>query len=777
VQASNKLYSLVIYLILALAIIIAFEQVCRNQFVGYDDDVYVTENPQVKGGITRESVIWAFTTAHSANWHPLTWLSHMLDCDFFELNPLGHHLSSLLFHIANTLLLFWVLKRMTGALWRSAFVAAAFALHPLHVESVAWVAERKDVLSGFFWMLTMAAYIRYAERPGLGRYVLVFLFLCLGLMAKPMLVTLPFVLLLLDYWPLGRFQWSRQDSLKALSKSSVNVGVQGMPASRLVAEKIPLFVLSSVSSVVTFLVQRSSGVVVQIEKLSLNARIANTLVSYIKYIGKMIYPRRLAVLYPHPGHSLPLWQPMVCFMVLAVVSAGIIYAARRRRYLVVGWLWYVGTLVPVIGLVQVGMQAMADRYTYLPIIGLFIIIAWGASELFGRWRLQKIVLGISAGIVLAVLLICTRVQVRYWHNDFTLYGHTLAVTRNNYTIHYNLGVALKSKGRVDEAISHYRKALQFKPNYADVHNNLGVALKSKGEVDEAISHYRKALQFEPGHASAHYNLGITLQLQGKLDEAISHYRKALQSKPDYANAHNNLGVALKSQDKLDEAISHYRKALQFEPDHASAHNNLGVALQLQGELEESVKHYRKAVQFNPQGYVALKNLGIVLVDQGKCQEAIKHLNEALRVKPDKPEAHHYLALAYAQLGKYNLAITHWTEAVKLKPDFADALKSLAWTLASQENPKFRNPDEAIRLAMRCCELTEFKKPVFLDTLAVAYAAAGRFDQALETAQKALNLAQSAGKKDLAQDIRSRLELYKTAQPYRETAPAQDKTRP
>ena len=370
----DRLHVLLIYVVLALATSIAFEQVRHNEFVHYDDYDYVVENQQVRAGITCQSIVWAFTAFQKDNWHPLTWISHMLDCELFELNPAGHHLSGLLFHVANTLLLFAVLKKMTGAVWASGFVAAAFALHPLHVESVAWVAERKDVLSGFFWMLTMAAYVRYAERPSVGKYLLVVLSLALGLMAKPMLVTLPFVLLLLDFWPLRRLQLRSQDTNQALpeSKSAIKDGY-AISLRGSILEKIPLFVLVAASSVITYIAQQSERAMAPMWDLTLGSRLANSFVSYVMYIGKMVYPSRLAILYPHPRGNLPLWQAVVCSLILITISVVVIRIVRRG-YLVVGWLWYMGTLVPVIGLVQVGSQAIADRYTYLPSNGIIVMV-------------------------------------------------------------------------------------------------------------------------------------------------------------------------------------------------------------------------------------------------------------------------------------------------------------------------------------------------------------------------------------------------------------------
>ncbi len=545
----NKKHVLLICVALSLATIIAYEQVRLNGFVNYDDPAYVTGNSHVNGGITLESIVWVFTNNHVGNWHPLTGLSHILDCELFGLNPLWHHLTSLLFHILNTLLLFWVLKRMTGEVWASAFVAAAFAIHPLHVESVAWVAERKDVLSGFFWMLTMAAYIRYAKQPDIRRYLLVGLVFCLALMAKPMVVTLPFVLLLLDYWPLGRLQWewrsgpaaSRLRSKPAGPSKSVNVGYPRATAWRLVGEKIPLFTLVVISSVVTFIVQKSAGAVPGRQVFSPTIRIANSLISYLAYIGKMVWPSRLAIYYPHPSYMLEMWRAAVAALLLLGISIWVIRLARSRRYLLVGWLWYVITLVPVIGLVQVGGQAMADRYTYLPSIGIFIMVAWGAAEVLApaasiceakrRGRYRKIGLGISAGLLLAVLLICTRMQVRYWQNDFTLFGHALEVTENN----------------------------------ARMHNYYGVALRENGRFEEAITHFDESLQINPGYSRARYNKGRVFLEQWKLDEAIASFTEVLRAEPDWPEVHNYLGLAYARKDRFVQAIKHFKAVLRSRP--------------------------------------------------------------------------------------------------------------------------------------------------------------------------------------------------------------------
>ncbi len=531
---SSRRYILILLISLSLIVVTlaAFEQLRNHTFLNFDDDVYITKNRNVQSGLTLEGVIWAFTTTHASNWHPLTWLSHMLDCQLYGLNPSGHHLTNLVFHIASTLLLFLVLERMTGALWRSSFVAALFALHPLHVESVAWVAERKDVLSTFFWMLTMWTYVHYVERPGFNRYLLVLLFFILGLLSKPMLVTLPFVLLLLDYWPLGRFQFGQSsgDSNPPINKLKNPSDLRGV-AFHLVLEKVPFFALTAISIFLTIFAQQRGGALSSLELFPLGIRIANALVSYINYIGKMVWPYHMAILHPYPD-ILPMWHIAGAGLLLTCISVLVIYTAHKRPYLAVGWFWYLGTLVPVIGLVQVGLQAMADRYTYVPLIGLFIMIAKGAPDILKDWHYRRIVLGVSVGLILSIFMIVTRLQVQYWHDSITLFKHTLSVTANNFQIHNNLGVALADQGKNHEAIAHFKEALRIKPDFVEAHSNLGIALARQGKIEEAMVHYAEALRIKPDYAEAHYNLGVTLAGQGKIQEAIAHFAEALRIKPD-----------------------------------------------------------------------------------------------------------------------------------------------------------------------------------------------------------------------------------------------------
>ena len=519
-----------------------YSPVFRSEFINFDDDLYVTDNPHVNKGLTAQGLAWAFNVGYAGNWHPLTWISHMLDYQLYGGDSAGHHATSLFFHLTNTILMFLVLKRMLGSVGKSAFVAGLFALHPLHVESVAWVAERKDVLSALFWILTMGAYVLYAERPSRGRYIAVIALFALGLMAKPMLITLPIVLLLLDYWPLGRME------------------KVGLP--RLVKEKIPLLALSALSCVVTLIAQHREGFVVETGDISPGIRAANAVVAYAAYIGKMIIPRNLACFYPHPEGSLAAWQVVGSASFLIAMTFLAIHHGRKRRYLAVGWLWYVITLIPVIGLVQVGRQAMADRYTYVPLIGLFLIVAFGVADLF---RNRDRTLATVRVAIMILLIILTSRQVGYWQNNHTLYEHALKVTRNNCLAHINLGQALQDEGRFDEAVDHIRESLRLKGTGRE-HFSLGSMMIKLGRSREAEEEFRLAISLNPEQAMAHLGLGRALEAQGKLDVAMSEYRKAIIGDPDMPNAYYNLGKALEKQGDRDDATEQYRKALDADPE-------------------------------------------------------------------------------------------------------------------------------------------------------------------------------------------------------------------
>lgn len=642
--------------LLSVVVFTAYWQVLGHDFVVYfDDGEYVTENMHVIGGPTWDSIKWAFTSFHSANWHPLTWISHMVDCRLYGMNATGHHLTNLLFHAANTILLFLVLTAMTGYFWRSAFVAALFAVHPAHVESVAWIAERKDVLSTFFWLLTMAAYFAYTRRPGLGRYFVVVLALAHGLISKPMLVTLPFVLLVLDYWPLKRFD---QRSFRLL-----------------VVEKVPLFILSAMSAAITCIAQARGGAVGSFDEYSLGVRIANALTAYVGYVLKMLWPANLTAFYPHPGGDLPVWQVAASAIALAGLCLLVIRYGRRNPYLTVGFLWYVGTLIPVIGLMQVGGQAMADRYTYIPLIGLFIIAAWGIPEfLKGRGR---VLIPAAACVITGVLATLTYAQTAVWKDSETLFKHALRINPDNYAAHDALGLALIAQERFEEAETHFREALSLAPWYIMGRNNLGVAVASQGRLEEAISEYRTVLEADPSMDRAHYNLGMTLTMAERLDEAIFHYQEAIRLAPNNPEAYNNLGNIYASQGRLEEAVKEYEKALEINRAMTEARTSLASALQRMGKAEEAARESQQAMESDPQSAAAQYNLGVSLQEQDRLDEAIAAYRQAIRIQPGFAQAHNNLALAYFEKGDYRQA---WREVLLCReyglephPQFIQAL--------------------------------------------------------------------------------------------------------
>jgi tetratricopeptide (TPR) repeat protein len=663
-------------LCLALAAITfaVFGQTLAHGFLNFDDSGYVYENPVVVRGLTFNGVVWAFTQAQSANWFPLTWLSHMLDCQLYGLRPAGHHLTNVLLHTATVILLFLFLRAMTGALWRSAFVAAVFAIHPLRVESVAWVAERKDVLSGLFFMLTIGAYVRYARRPwSPTRYGLVVFLFAMGLMCKPMLVTLPIVLLLLDYWPLQRVE----------------------SAGRLVLEKLPLLGLSAAVSLATLLAQHGS--IQSTGSFSLPARLANALAGCMIYLRQMIYPAGLAPFYPYPLNGLPAWEVMLAGALLAGLSAIALGRRRKQPWLFIGWLWYLVMLLPVIGVIQVGDQSHADRYTYLPQIGIYVALAWMAAEWGANRRLGRVAMGgLMAGMV-GVLTVVAWKQAAYWKTDEALWTRALACTSDNYVAHFTLGNVLRQQGRMAEAAAHYQNAVQIRPGYPQAQINLGEALLLKGEVDHAITHFQIALQINPGFAEAHFNLAVALSQKGRWDDAIAQYQMALQINPDNAVAHCNLGAIFGQQGRTDEAIRQFQKALEIQPEYADARDGLGNCFSQMGRMDDAIAHYQKAVE--------------------------------------------------------------------IRPDFAEARKNLAWILATCPQAALRNGKKAVELAQRANQLTGGENPLYLCALAAACAEAGRFPEAVETARRALRLAEAQSNSRLAGQLQFELNLYQSGSPF------------
>ena len=680
----------------------------RCDFVNFDDDLYVTANVQVQKGLTWEGIKWACLNPVCWNWHPVTVWSHMLVRQLFGGKPWGHHLANVILQAVNTGLVFLLLRRMTGALWRSALVAVLFGWHPLHVESVAWVAERKDVLSGLFGLLALMAYARYAEgirakgeggtrKPAAGGpwsvaggrwslfnlpagvfYLLSLFLLALGLMSKPMLVTWPFVMLLLDYWPLRRFEFST--------------------VLRLAKEKIPFFVLVALASVVTFVVQQRGGILLTAKTLPLGARVGNALISYCRYLGKLFWPANLAVFYPHPGYW-PLGKVLLAGGLLLGITVLVWVGRRRHPYLLVGWLWYCGTLVPVSQMVQTANMAMADRWTYLPSLGALVVVVWGVCELTRGWRYQALALSVAGSAVVVVCAALTRQQIGYWKDSETLFRHALKVTEHNWFVHNHLGGAFYSQGQMDEAIRHYREALRLNPDYAQAHNNLGMALLSKGHLDEAVSQFQEALRLERDNAEAHNNFGIALLQQSRTDDAIRQFKEAIGLKPDLAQAHYNLGAALDQKGQLDEATREYQEAVRLQPDYPNAHYSLGIALGRKGQVGEAIRQYQEAIRLQPDYAEAYNNLGIIFYQQSRPDEAIREFQEAVRLRPDQADAHNGLGMALSSKGHFDEAVSQFQEALRLDRDSVEAHYNLGVALArkGQSDEAIRQFQEALRL--------------------------------------------------------------------------------
>jgi len=647
---------------LSLLVLLVFRQVGGHSFINYDDGSYVWENLHVQGGLSKEGVSWAFTTFDAANWHPLTWLSHMTDVQLFGLDAGWHHRVNVLFHLANTALLFLVLWRMTGGLWQSAFVAALFAVHPLHVESVAWVSERKDVLSTLFWLLTMGAYLEYVRRPSVWRYLPVFVFLALGLMCKPMLVTLPFVLLLLDWWPLGRMS---QDGSPVSEQWRLSLPM----VFRRIWEKIPLLGLSAISCVITYIAQSQGKAVVSLGRITIGPRFSNALISYAIYLEQAVWPSSLAVVYPHPtiiGADIPAWKIAGSVLLLAGISFLAWRERQRRPYLAAGWLWYLGTLLPVIGLVQVGGAAHSDRYTYVPLIGVFLAAAWGIPELLPTRRWRQRALWVSAGAVLAALTVATWFQVGYWRDNITLYSRSLVVTEGNWMVLSNLGAAYEGRGEHLKASSCFREAVRVKPDYAPAWYNFGVSAGSLGQEEEAIGYYREALRLQPEYAPAWNGLGLAQRRLGRIREAAENFAEAVRIDPDHLDAWYNLGVVDALLGRIQEAIACFREAVRIKPKYASAWYNMGLAQARLGRVQEAEGNFAEAVRIDPDHGNAWFNRGVANAQLGRIQEAIACFRETVRVKPDFAEAWYSLGLIYEKLGRRKEAEDSFREAGRMK---------------------------------------------------------------------------------------------------------------
>jgi len=646
----------VICLCLVMVTLFTYWQVRHHDFVDFDDDIYVTSNSHVQAGWTLDGLKWSLDIKNDNQtyWHPLTWLSLMTDVQIFGVDAGGSLTVNVVLHVLNSLLLFYFFRRWSANIWPSIFIAIFFALHPIGVESVAWVASRKTLLSSLFWILTLLAYGRYADRPSLGRYSVVIICLVLGLMAKPMLVTLPLVLLLMDIWPLKRI------SIGGIARET-------RTAIRLLAEKLPLFLLSILSVSLSMLSLHGNYFYSPYSAIPMNMRIGNALVSYLAYIGKFFWPLELSVFYPFPG-QIPLWKPVIASFAITGVTIAVWQFGRRKPYLIVGWVWYVVTLTPVIGLLQAGLwPAMADRFAYIPFIGLYIIIGFGCFEAFSG-RLDSRICCLLAASMIIILAARTWQQVAYWENSVTLFKHAIEVDEGNYIAHNNIGKSLRDIGQLDEAAKHYKMALNIYPKYVSAHVNLGAALALQGKTEAAVKHLTEALRINPYQADAHYVLGnILAEKKDLLNVAIQHYEKAIDINPDYLEAHNNLANILAEKGNLDEAVVHYRRVLEINPRYAKAYNNLGSALYRSDQLNEAVYNYYRAIDFQHDYAEAHNNLGVALKRQGLMEKAVFHYQKALLLKPDYSEAQFNLGLALVHIGEIEKATFHFEEALKIKP--------------------------------------------------------------------------------------------------------------
>ena len=662
---------------LAAVTFAVYWQVHGFEFVSFDDDVYIYENEQVKNGLTVDNLLWAFNTGNleGTYWHPLSWLSHMLDIEIFGLNPGGHHLVSVLFHVVNGLLLFLALQIMTGELWKSAFAAALFALHPINVDSVAWVAERKNLLSTFFWMLTMLAYIRYAKKPSIARYLLIFFTLALGLMAKPMLVTLPCVLLLLDYWPLGRMNFGQALPIGTETKFHAD------RFSRLMMEKIPLFALSLIIiGVFTYSLQHNRQLI-NLTSSPLSLRVENALVSYITYLWKLIWPAKLAFFYPYPK-TIPFWKTLGAAVLLLAISIPAMIRVKKFPHLSVGWFWFLGTLVPAIGLIQGGlMPAMADRWAYVPAIGIFIIFAWGGPELIKSVRFDRRIIIASGTTVLCVLGFIAHQQTEHWQDSRSLFQHALAVTTENHVAHANLGVDCAKKGQQEEALRHFEQAIGILPDFTEAHYNMGNALFETGRIEEATNAYQTAIRLFPGYAQAHFNLGLGYEKLNRNNEAIVHYREAVRIQPGHAKAHVNLALLLSRAGRHEEALPHYQQALEINPADPNFHFHCANTYKALGNPDQAVAHLRQAIAMAPGHEKALNNLATILLGRGQAAEAIPYLINALQINPRYSSGHYNLGVAYFNTGNKSGAVASFKEALRLTPGAAHVEAALNQAMA------------------------------------------------------------------------------------------------
>ncbi len=793
--------TVVVVLALVLGTCWLYWPVRQHDFVWFDDPDYVIENAFVKLGVTWRSVSWAFTHSFSSNWHPLTWIFHMLDWQWFGPQAGGHHLVSVAFHAVNAALLFGFLRRATGAFWRPAVVAALFAWHPAHVESVAWISERKDVLSTFFGLLSLWAYVNYARgaeyqasavpaasirnpQPATRWYAAALATFALGLMSKPMLVTWPCVMLLLDFWPLQRFA----------------AAPDGRAWRKIVVEKIPFFALTVASCVVTVLAQDKWHALANAEQIPLEHRLVNAVISYAGYLAKLLWPAKLCAFYPFVTDSQ--WErALYGGFLLAGISAAVLWQLRARPHLATGWFWYLGTLVPVIGVMQVGGQAMADRYTYVPSIGFFVAVIWLVAEGLAKLKAQRVAgIALATAAIVACLGLTAR-QVPTWKNTRTLFEHARAVTTKNSIALNTLGELLRREGKHELAIQYFREAVAAGPSYPNAWCGLGMALYAQGNKDEAIACHEHALKLNPDDPQALDNLGLLLLWEKRPAEAEKVLRHAIEVRPGFAEAHGRLALALAVQGRSDEALPHFQAAVNFKPESAPLRADFAAALAKGRRIEEAIQEYQTAVRLQPGRLETRLAFGTLLLDSGQPAEAVAELRAALALSPTNVPALDGLGYALAQQGAGEAAVAVLQQATSLAPTNAivwlhlalaeqrqgrlpeavaayetaltnaptlvAALNNLAWLRATSSRDDLRDGKAAVALAERACQLTAEKEPMFLGTLAAAYAEAGRFAEAQAATEKARDLAKQLGLEEIARRNAELLELYRAGRPYRE----------
>ena len=687
-EFARRRSSLIICLVLGLVTFALYLPIVRNDFVYYDDQGYITDNPHVSKGLSWPNIAWAFKSGEQANWHPLTWISHMADCQFFGLNPAGHHFTNVLFQTVNTLLVFFLLKQMTGKIWPSAFVAAFFGWHPLHVESVAWASERKDVLSAFFWLLTMMAYVRYVKKPRVDIYLLALVLFACALMSKPMAVTLPFALLLLDFWPLNRFV-PAGTSTNQNAGADVPVEKRSSPWLRgvfLVFEKLPFFALTAADCLITYLVQNHGNAVLPMTALPFSYRLANALWSYLRYVSSTFYPSGLAIIYPYKAH-LPV--ALVGSSIVLLVVWSVLFLCWRKKFpwLLTGWFWFLGTLIPAIGLVQVGAQSMADRYMYIPSIGLFILIIWSANDLIHfHPSSRKFVLFIGT-VALAACVAATSLQISYWRNTITLFAHAIEVTGDNPVAYCCLGAGYEDNGDQATALALYQKSVEIEPNYLPAQFRFGLSLLKNGNYQAAETHFDSARKMAGWNPQMEFNVAVALVKAGRSTEGLGDLRTLVQNEPNDPQNHYYLGFALEKATNTSEAILEFSNALQLQPGYSEARYGLADALITAGRTNEALAQYRTEVKLHSNDPEAHYNLGLTLLDNHQFADAEKEFTVELQLSHAELRAHYRLAQALAGEGKFADAVSQYHETLRILPDFPDAEKELNALLAAHPELK------------------------------------------------------------------------------------------